>query len=168
MIVAVVALIVAMGGTSYAAITLPRNSVGPRQIRAGAVGSSELRDRSLGVRDLSRRARAALRGPQGPPGPAGPPGSAAAGGAGGSGTVTVKTAAGSVGAAPVDQEVLATATATCDPGQRVVSGGASTGDPAIASIHASFPAATGSAWTVTVGNDTTTARAFTVFAVCIT
>jgi hypothetical protein len=161
MIVAVVALIVAMGGTSYAAITLPRNSVGDRQIRAGAVRSSEVRDRSLGIRDLSRRARAALRGAQGPPGP---PGTATPSG---TSTFAIKTAAGTVGAAPVDQEVLATATATCDPGQRVVSGGASTGDAAIPSIHASFPAANGVAWTVTVGNDTTTARAFTVFAVCV-
>lgn len=162
MIVAVIALIVAMGGTSYAAITLPRNSVGDRQIRAGAVRSSEVRDRSLSVRDLSVSARTTLRGAQGPPGP---PGAASPGG---SGTVTVKTAAGSVGAAPVDQEVLASATATCDAGQRVVSGGASTGDPAIPSIHESFPAAGGSAWTVTVGNDTATARSFTVYAVCVT
>ena len=162
MVVAVLALIVAMGGTSYAAITLPRNSVGARQIRAGAVGSSEVKDRSLGVRELSRRARAALRGAQGPPGP---PGTATPGG---TSTFAIKSAVGSVGAAPVDQEVLATATATCDPGQRVVSGGASTGDPAIPSIHASYPASNGVAWTVTVGNDTTTARPFTVFAVCVT
>src|SRR4051812_50132187 len=100
MIVAVVALIVAMGGTSYAAITLPRNSVGPRQIRAGAVGSTELRDRSLRVRDLTRRARAAPRGPQGPPGPAGPPGTAAARGAAGPRPDTAKHAARSARAPP--------------------------------------------------------------------
>ncbi len=163
MVVAVTALIVAMGGTSYAAITLPRNSVGDRQIRTGAVRSSEVKDRSLSVRDLSISARTSLRGAQGPPGPPG----AAIPGAAGTGTIAVKTAAGSVDAAPVDQEVLATATATCDAGQRVVSGGVSTGDSAIPSVHASFPAANGVAWTVTVGNDTTTARAFTVFAVCV-
>ena len=33
MIVAVVALIIALGGTSYAAINLPKNSVGPGQIK---------------------------------------------------------------------------------------------------------------------------------------
>ena len=37
------ALFVALGGSSYAALTLPRNSVGPRR-SAVAVGSSELRD----------------------------------------------------------------------------------------------------------------------------
>jgi len=40
--VAYLALMIALGGTSYAAAQLPRNSVGPDQIRANAVGSSEL------------------------------------------------------------------------------------------------------------------------------
>jgi len=83
MVVAVTALIVAMGGTSYAAITLPRNSVGDRQIRTGAVRSSEVKDRSLSLRDLSLSARRALRGAQGPPGPPG------AANLGGSGTIAV-------------------------------------------------------------------------------
>src|SRR4051794_22188242 len=77
------ALFLALGGTSYA-LTLPRNSVGSKQIRTGAVGTSELRssgvrsrdvrDRSLAVRDLSRSARSALRGQTGPQGPVGPAG----------------------------------------------------------------------------------------------
>jgi hypothetical protein len=37
MVVACIALAVALGGTSYAAITLPKNSVGPRQLRKNAV-----------------------------------------------------------------------------------------------------------------------------------
>jgi hypothetical protein len=78
------ALFVALGGTSYAAITLPRNSVGSQQIRSGAVGTSELRksavrsadvrDRSLRLRDISGSARRSLRGQDGAAGPAGPPG----------------------------------------------------------------------------------------------
>lgn len=39
---AIVALFVALGGTSYAATQLPANSVGTRQIRAGAVTPSKL------------------------------------------------------------------------------------------------------------------------------
>ena len=42
-VAATIALATALGGTSYAAFTLPRNSVGSRQIRSGAVGRSELR-----------------------------------------------------------------------------------------------------------------------------
>ncbi len=41
-IVATLALFVSLGGASYAAITLPAGSVGPRQIRASAVGLSAL------------------------------------------------------------------------------------------------------------------------------
>lgn len=77
------ALFVALGGTSYAAVSLPRNSVGSTQLRPGAVASSDLRanavtsakvrNGTLGVADLSRRARSELQQP-GPAGPAGPPG----------------------------------------------------------------------------------------------
>jgi hypothetical protein len=73
-VTASLALFVALGGTSYAAITLPRNSVGPKQIRSNAVRSSEIGNRTIQAKDISKRARAALRGQQGPVGPAGPPG----------------------------------------------------------------------------------------------
>ena len=68
------ALFIALGGTSYAAITLPRNSVGPKQLRANAVRSAEIRNSTIRVKDINRRARTALRGQQGPVGPAGPAG----------------------------------------------------------------------------------------------
>lgn len=77
-VTATVALFVALGGSSYAAITLPRNSVGDKQIRAGAVRSSEVKDRSLGLRDLSLSARSTLRGQRGDTGPAGAQGPAGA------------------------------------------------------------------------------------------
>jgi len=79
-VVATVALFAALGGSSYAAFVLPRNSVGDAQIRAGAVRSSEVRDRSVRLRDLSVSARSSLkgqRGPAGATGPAGPAGVAA-------------------------------------------------------------------------------------------
>jgi hypothetical protein len=65
------ALFVALGGTSYAAITLPRNSVGSKQIRAKAVRSSDIRNRAIKLTDISTSTRAALHGQQGPQGPAG-------------------------------------------------------------------------------------------------
>jgi hypothetical protein len=77
-VVASIALFVALGGSSYAALTLPRNSVGSNQIRAAAVGTSELRDRSVALTDISKGARRSLRGAAGPQGPAGPAGPAAA------------------------------------------------------------------------------------------
>jgi hypothetical protein len=41
--IALAALFVALGGTSYAAIALPKNSVGARQLRPGAVTSRKIR-----------------------------------------------------------------------------------------------------------------------------
>ncbi len=73
-VVATLALFVALGGTSYAVVSLPRDSVGHRQVRAGAVRSSEVKDGSLRTSDLSSQARTSLRGVKGNPGPAGPQG----------------------------------------------------------------------------------------------
>lgn len=76
-VTATIALFVALGGTSYAALSLPRNSVGTAQLRTGAVRSIDVKNRSLQTTDLSPRARSALRGQQGPPGPVGPAGAPA-------------------------------------------------------------------------------------------
>lgn len=62
--VAVLALFVALGGTSYAAIKLPAGSVGSKQIKKRAVTYSK----------LSLSARASLKGEKGDAGPAGAPG----------------------------------------------------------------------------------------------
>ena len=83
---AFLALFLALGGTSYAAVTLERDSVGAKQIRQGAVTSEEVRNRSLLAEDfkggeLPRGRRGATgaagaRGAAGPAGPAGPAGAA--------------------------------------------------------------------------------------------
>jgi hypothetical protein len=83
-VMSTLAVFIALGGTSYAAFTLPRNSVGAAQIRPSAVGPSELRaravrskhinDHSVALPDISFGARHALRGQRGPAGPAGPTG----------------------------------------------------------------------------------------------
>src|SRR4051794_27791111 len=70
-VMATIAVFVALGGSSYAALKLPRDSVGNGQIRTGAVRSSEIRDRSIRTSDLSTSTRASLRGQTGPEGPAG-------------------------------------------------------------------------------------------------
>lgn len=69
MIVALLALVVALGGTSYAAVTLPRNSVGSVQLKTGAVTSVDVKDRSLRAADFA--AGQLKPGPAGPAGPAG-------------------------------------------------------------------------------------------------
>jgi hypothetical protein len=61
-----VALVVALGGTSYAAVTLAKNSVKAKHIALGAVGTSDVKDGSLLKKDFK-----AGQLPQGPQGPAG-------------------------------------------------------------------------------------------------
>ena len=46
-LVAYIALFVALGGTSYAAFSLPAGSVGTRQLRNGAVTSSKIANASI-------------------------------------------------------------------------------------------------------------------------
>jgi hypothetical protein len=72
-VMATIAVFIALGGTSYA-LTLPRDSVGSRQLRANAVRSSEIDDRSIRLRDVALRTRRSLRGQIGPQGPRGPSG----------------------------------------------------------------------------------------------
>ena len=53
--VAYLALIVALGGTSYAAINLPANSVGPRQLKSGAVTANKLANGSVTAKKLDSK-----------------------------------------------------------------------------------------------------------------
>jgi hypothetical protein len=96
MVVASIALLAALGGTSVAAVNqLAANSVGTSQLKSNAVttpkiknsavnaskiagnavNGSKIANGSIQPADLSSAAKTS--GPQGPPGPAGPPGAAA-------------------------------------------------------------------------------------------
>jgi hypothetical protein len=72
--VGLIALFVALGGTSYAAIRLPAHSVGTRQLTTGAVTSAKIKNRSIKEQDLTPGVASTLRGPVGPPGAPGPDG----------------------------------------------------------------------------------------------
>jgi len=52
MVVALVALFAALGGVGYAAVTLPRNSVGSAQIQNAAVGNHKLAALSVGYQKI--------------------------------------------------------------------------------------------------------------------
>jgi len=139
MVVACIALLVALGGTSVAAVSqLARNSVGPRQLQFGAVTNPKIRNNA--VTSAKVRNRSLLRadfapgqlpagptGPQGPAGPAGPAG--AAGPAGVIGPITVRSQSVPVADA-LDNDAYTTgeATAQCNAGERAVSGGAGWSD----------------------------------------
>lgn len=71
--IATVALFVALGGGAYAAVKLPARSVGSKQIRAGAVDSSKVKNESLLNEDFKPGQLAiASKGDAGPAGPPGP------------------------------------------------------------------------------------------------
>jgi hypothetical protein len=70
-VMATIALFIALGGGAYAAIKLPKNSVGPKQIKKNAVNSAKVKNKSLTISDLSGSARTKLRGEKGPEGPTG-------------------------------------------------------------------------------------------------
>lgn len=76
MMVALIALFVALGGTSYAVTKLPNNSVGTAQLKNNAVTAAKVKNGSLLAADF--KAGQLPAGQQGPPGPAGPAGPAGA------------------------------------------------------------------------------------------
>lgn len=53
MLVAVIALVVAMVGTGYAASQLPKNSVGTKQIKKNAVTGAKVKNKSLTGKDIN-------------------------------------------------------------------------------------------------------------------
>ncbi len=67
--VGLLALMIALGGTSYAAVKLPRNSVGSAQLKANSVTSKKVKNGSLAAADFK-----AGQLPSGPAGPKGDPG----------------------------------------------------------------------------------------------
>lgn len=71
MVIAMIALAVALGGTGYAAIVLPANSVGTKQLKKSAVTAVKVKDGTLLKADFK-----AGQIPAGPAGSAGPAGAA--------------------------------------------------------------------------------------------
>jgi hypothetical protein len=155
-VVATLALFIALGGTSYAALKLPRNSVGSAQLRSNAVTSSKVQDGSLLLQDFNANERAALHGatgPQGPAGLAGAQGSAgpagAQGPAGPAGAQGPQGPAGASGATnvvvhthdfgPLVAKATVTTTVACGTGEHAIAGGASGADDFL-TVRQSFPA----------------------------
>jgi uncharacterized iron-regulated protein len=53
MAVSIVALFVALGGTGYAALSLPKNSVGTQQIRNRSINTAKLKNRAVAKAKLN-------------------------------------------------------------------------------------------------------------------
>lgn len=165
-VMATVAVFVALGGTSYAAITLPRNSVGSNQIKSSAVSTSEVKDRSLATRDLSLAARGFLKGQKGDRGPQGPAGQVTTV----NGQVVVKTnVVYKTDSNSVAAEGTSQLTVQCDSGHKVIGGGFRKDAGTDVSLRESYPSNNNTAWSVFVGDDDVApapAGRYTVTAIC--
>jgi hypothetical protein len=166
---AAIALLFAMGGTSYAAVSLPKNSVGTAQLRTNAVVSAKVKNGSLLARDFAPGQLPAVR--QGPPGPAGRQGPAGPQGPKGDpGQPTLPRIAYATKSATLPAGDTDTLSVSCPSGLYVVGGGGRiTGDQANdAGLADAGPsgntAFTATFWNFTASGDDQTA---TVYATCI-
>jgi hypothetical protein len=128
-VVATIALFIALGGSSYAALQLPKGSVGKKQLRKNAVTSPKVKPGSLLLSDIKESERSALRGAQGPQGvpgvagaqgPQGIQGPAGEPGAPGATNLTVRRVDGPPGLTANEFHSL---TPQCEPGERATGGG---------------------------------------------
>jgi hypothetical protein len=139
MLVACLALFVALSGTSVAVVSaLPRNSVGPKQLRKNSVNSSKVRNHTLRAVDFAYgqlprgpRGLTGATGPTGPAGPAGPAGAAGAKGADGApGISGLERRTGSNGPDSTPKNV----TVSCPSGKKVVGGGAAISGAGVSNV----------------------------------
>ena len=181
-VTSLMALVFAMGGTGYA-LTIPKNSVGSKQLRKNAVTGVKVKNRSLRASDFARGQLPA--GPRGAPGAAGGPGLTGPAGRQAASEVA-QGLPGVVGEVTVERtdfglpdNATAGASVPCPAGTRAIGGGSEIAAPTSNDVHAtvSRPDRTGVApatgetftgWRVTYRNPTGGTGATTVhaFAIC--
>jgi hypothetical protein len=164
LVISCLALFVALSGTGYAVVVLPKNSVGTKQLKKNSVVSSKVRDGTLRVRDFAPG--------QVPPGTQGTPGAPGVKGESGPpGFSSLRYIRGEWITLPPNDEV--SDEILCPEGEHVVGGGVlsnynESGDPVMTAgyVNSSFPPDT-SSWFVSVFNPTDDPEfAFQAWAVC--
>jgi hypothetical protein len=132
MVVACLALAISLSGAAFAVSTaLPRNSVGPIQLKNNAVNSAKVKNASL--RGVDFAPGQIPRGPQGPAGPQGPPGAG--------GLQLISGSGVSNSASPKSQQQ------DCPAGKRAIGGGGVlTGSTTNTFLWTSRPTDAGTGW----------------------
>ncbi len=170
LVVSVIALSVALGGTSYAAIVLPANSVGTRQIKKNAVTGAKVKNGSLRKADFGAgqipagatgaTGAAGANGATGATGPKGAKGDKGDAGTDGTGiaNIVVRESASTAVAA----SAIVSVTASCLTGERATGGGwdaSGTGEFGTVALDSqpTMSAGVPVGWTVKVNNVTTLA-----------
>ena len=173
-VVAYIALLFALSGTSYAAATtlLPANSVGTRQVINGSLLKKDFKSGQLPRGARGPRGFAGAAGATGPAGPAGPTGQAGAAGAQGPpGPVNVTYVVSGDTALP--DATQRTQVADCPAGMVAIGGGVFTPSTSTGvSVNSStLSSATGDAideWEVSMNNTSGTDTTFNAEAICTT
>jgi hypothetical protein len=151
-VIATIALFVALGGSSYAALQLPRNSVGPTQLKKNAVTAAKIKRNAVTTAKIKRNAV--------------------------TGSKINESTLGEIPAAAAlsnldynsattsnPPSTLTPVTVSCDPGKRVVGGGIKVDDTANQFIIDSYPRGT-DGWEGTVANAGSGTPNVTVIAIC--
>jgi hypothetical protein len=161
MVVSVIAMVVALGGTSYAVVQLPPRSVGPKQlkrnavstkhIKSNAITSAKVRNGSLKGTDIDEASLSAV---------------ALAARASGLDRVVYRVSTTSIPPPTVvGESTKGIATARCDAGQLVLGGGVKLEENM--SVVDGYPNGA-AAWTANANNDEVgVTHSFTVYAICI-
>ena len=152
-VIASVALLLALGGTSLAAVNaLPRSSVGTAQLKANAVTSAKVKNGSLLAVDF--RSGSLPAGPAGPQGPAG-----------------MSAREDILAETPTDSVSPKTVRANCSAGKRAVGGGVEVGGTGRSRVTVTENLAAGdNAWEAEAFEITSTALTWKleVHAICVT
>jgi hypothetical protein len=160
MVMAFIALLVAIGGTSYAALRLPPKSVGTAQLKNRAVTAAKVAPHSLTAANIKESALSALSVAEADHAKL----------ATGLDKITYKQAVGAtIPPAPsIDSPSVGTGSVFCDTGQRAIGGGTRLDAPDSMETVDGYPDGGGQVWAVHVANgDTTAAHGFTVFVICV-
>jgi hypothetical protein len=188
MVVACIALLVALGGSSIAAVSaLPKGSVGTKQLKNSAVTGKKLANNAVTSAKVKNRSLRSIdfapgqlpAGPTGPQGPAGPAGAAGpagpAGPAGTVGPITVRSSSVTIQDSPPANGLFVTrqAQVLCASGELAISGGTGWSDNndnlslftgRLTPVLNASNQVTG--FRATGGNDGAGTSTFTVYALC--
>jgi hypothetical protein len=170
MAVAFVALLVALGGTSYAAVKLANNSVQTKHIKNRAVTGAKVKNNALTGAHINEASLQGVKSGE----------AAHAVSAAGIDKVYTKSAPYAVATAPqvpcpgtpagscfTPLTQFTAGSVNCDAGQVAVGGGARPDDFNLNTVVESYPAGA-SGWAATVGNDDVTRpHGFNVFVLCV-
>jgi hypothetical protein len=177
MVIACLALLLALGGTGYAAGVLPVGSVGTPQLKANAVVSNKVKDGSLRGTDVKAgqlpRGLQGLPGQTGAQGPAGPKGDTGANGVAGArgdpgpaGFSSLTYVQADFGPFPAGTQYGGEA--ACPEGNHAVGGGvlAESSTAGEQDVNSSYPTDGTTSWGAYVDNNSAGPLSFSVYAVC--